>query len=75
MNVARAKPGAELGEEPLEIRARRAARTGTGRWYLPALMSADTEIRPDQDVNRRMLHAICGERSSKSKSVISSITG
>ena len=61
MNVTRGKPGAELGEDPLEIRACREPQTGTGRWYPPALMSTDAEIRPNQDVNRRMLDPICRE--------------
>jgi len=61
MNVSRAKPGAELGDDPLEIRVCPDSRTGTGRLYLPALISTDAEIRPNQDVNRRMLDPICHE--------------
>src|SRR5271166_982120 len=62
MNVAGAKAGAEFGEDPLEIRARCASQSGAGsRWYAPSLMSADAEIRPDEDMNRRMFDPICSE--------------
>src|SRR5271167_5143358 len=61
MHVAGAKRGAEFGEDRLEIRTRSATPTGTGRWCPSALMFADAEIRPDQDMNRRMLGPICHE--------------
>ena len=58
MNVALAKPGAELGEDGLGIRACCAARTETGRWPPSTLIFSDAEVRPDQDMNRRMLDPI-----------------
>ena len=59
MNVARAKPGAEFGKDPAEIRVRRASRPGTARRCAPALMFPGAKIRSDEDMNRRMLDPIC----------------
>src|SRR6516162_357601 len=55
MHVARPEAGAEFCEERLNIRAR----IRPGRRCAFALMLGDSEIRPDQDVDGRMLYPIC----------------
>ena len=61
MHVTCAKPWAEFGEELLDICARLPCRIRRGRWNALALLFADAEIRPDKDVNGRMLDPICGQ--------------
>src|SRR6516162_265213 len=61
VNIASAKPRAEPGQDPVEIRGRCAAWRGVGQWCLPAPRFAGAEIGSHQDMHRRMLGPIRGE--------------
>ena len=61
VNIAGAKPGAELRQDPVEIRGRCAAWPGMGRPCPAALMFAGAEIGSHQDMHRRVLGPISRE--------------
>jgi hypothetical protein len=58
VNIPGAKPGSKLSEDLSRIGARRIPRAIKGRSRRPALLLADAEIRPDQDVQRWMIGPI-----------------